>query len=674
MLRERAGRLAGEIRETPAFVPGLLALAVVVVWSKLDGGYEATRWLPGTLFVLALLTVVIVAVPGRVVPASRAIVVALVAFAAFTVWCYLSISWAGVEGISWDGANRTLLYFSLFALFALRPWRASTAALLLGGYSLAIAAIGLYELLRTARADDPVDSFIVGRLAAPIAYPNAACALFLMAIWPAVFLSSRRETPIVARAALFAAAGVLAELALVCQSRASLISVPAAVLLYLLLLPGRLRALLVLVPTTIVVAVSARPLLDVYSAVVDDVGVHDAVVHARDVLLVGAAILGVYGLVVAIVDSRIEVPSRVSFAISRVVAIVAVIAFTVTAAVLALKSDYSSDRAAAAWDRFKENKYVSESGTPHFASGVGSGRYDLWRVALDEFKEKPITGVGVDNYAVDYLRHRHIQGDPLYPHSIALRVPAQTGIVGTVLIVVFLGAAVTAAALRMLRGPAFARGVAGAAFMVFVYWFVHGLVDWFWEIPALGAAAFSFLGLAVRTGDPAEESATGRATLLARVAVVPIAFAAAASIVLPWLSAQESSVAASSWGANPQKAFDRLDRARRLNPLTDYPDVIAGIIAGRLRNDRLQKAAFLRALDRNPTNWYPMVQLAALEDRDGNKRKAYAWLRRVEQLNPLEASVPELRLKFQDGKKVSSVQLERLFVNRAEFFTGARQK
>ncbi len=47
--------------------------------------------------------------------------IALGALAAYTALSYLSILWAAVPGEAWEGANRTLLYLLVFALFAC--WR-----------------------------------------------------------------------------------------------------------------------------------------------------------------------------------------------------------------------------------------------------------------------------------------------------------------------------------------------------------------------------------------------------------------------------------------------------------------------------------------------------------------------------------------------------------------------
>lgn len=673
MLRGPAGRLARELRETPALVPGALAVGVVVTWSVLDGGYVVTRWLPGALFVLGLLAALVLAMPGRLLPPSRPIVAALALLAAFTAWSFVSIAWAQLESDAWDGANRTLLYLLLFALFALRPWRTPAAATVLGGYSLAIAAVGVVELIRTSVADDPIESFIAGRLALPIAYPNATCALLLLAFWPAAFLAGRRETPLLLRPLFLAAAGALAEIAVLSQSRGSLVAVPLAAAVWLAIVPGRLRALLVLVPVAAAVAATARPLLDVYSAIVAGEEVTSTVVRARDVVLVSVLALAAYGLAFALVDRRLRVPARAARAAGRAVAALGAVAAAVAVLLLALNVGDPAGRAADAWDRFKAGQYVQDPDTPHFTSGLGSGRYDIWRVAVGEIRDHPLAGVGADNFAVDYLRERRTVEEPRYPHSVELRTLAQTGAVGTALLLGFIVAAGWAVLRALRRGDELARGTAAAAAMVFVYWFVHGSVDWFWELPALGGAAFAFLGLAMQVEGPAATRAGGRRPRAATAAAIVLGIVAALSLGLPWLSAQETEAAAKGWVADPDAAFDRLDRARRLNPLSDQPDVIGGIIAGRMRDDRRQRAAFTRALERNPYNWYPMVELAALEGRAGRTARALRWLRRAQALNPLEPSVDLVRTRIRERRPMSSVELQRLFVSRADLLTGKTQ-
>ena len=129
-------------------------------------------------------------------------------------------------------------------------------------------------------------------------------------------------------------------------------------------------------------------------------------------------------------------------------------------------------------------------------SGLGSNRYDFYRVALDEFLHHPLVGIGADNFQQQYLVHGRSEETPHYPHSVELRTLSQTGLIGALLALVGLGAALLAAA-RGLRGSdPLGRAVVAAALAGFAYWVVHGSFDWFWEFAGLGAPAFALLGLA----------------------------------------------------------------------------------------------------------------------------------------------------------------------------------
>ena len=59
-------RLTAALREAPATVPALAALALFIVWATSQAGYPVTHWAPGGLIVLALLGVALWAVGLRV--------------------------------------------------------------------------------------------------------------------------------------------------------------------------------------------------------------------------------------------------------------------------------------------------------------------------------------------------------------------------------------------------------------------------------------------------------------------------------------------------------------------------------------------------------------------------------------------------------------------------------
>ena len=668
------------LRESPAAPAGLLALAVVVFWSDRDGGLDTIYWAPGTLLLVALLVVVLLNAPGSL-PGGRAGVVALVAFAGFVGWCFLSILWADVKADAWSGSNKTLAYFAIYALFAARPWSARLAGAALGAYSVSVAAVGVWALVSVSRSESPLAGFVEGRLSGPISYPNANCALFVTAAIPAVFLASRRHVPVALRGVLLATAGVLAELALMCQSRMSLLAVPVTLLAYLLLVPGRLRSLLALAALGLAVALSAAGLLDVYTAVLSlerfdftPAQLDYAIDHALALVAVSGCVLCFVGVAWGLVDKHVQVPAR---AIRTIWIAVAVVAFAVAATgSWAFADRYGSPvrQVGVWWGSFKAGETVNEADTPHLTSGFGgAGRAEIWRVALKVFTAHPIQGAGVDNFAVDYYRLRRNDKTPLYPHSVELRMLEQTGLVGTALILLFMGAAVAASWPALRDADPAVRGVAGTGLTVFAYFLAHGSVDWLWEVPALAAASFAALGLsvAVTSGVQAPDRLRRRWLMPAAVALVA---AAVVTLVPPWLAAKDVDLALDSWRSTPELAFDRLERARRLNPWTDEPDVLAAVISAQRGETGRQRNFLLHAIERNPHNWYPPVELGLLEARRGNREVALNWLSRAAQLNPRDQTIRFARERVLAGDPPTQREIDYLFARSADLVTGVRQQ
>jgi hypothetical protein len=652
--------------------PLALALAVFLAWAARDGGFASVDWLPGALFVLGL--AVIVALSEGPPFAGRPILAAAsIFFTAFTAWSFLSILWADVKGDAWDGANRTLLYLCVFVLFAWRPAPVRVGSVLLGTFVAVTATIGTVDFLRAAEAHRAEGFFIAGRLSTPISYPNANAALFLVPFLPAVFLASRREVPFVLRGVMLACAGVLLELATMCQSRGSLVAFPLTILVFFAISPGRLRSLLALAVVATPAALGAGRLLHVYSAVVDGRGVQPALTDARTVLVWSALALFVVGLAIALVDQRLRIPRSATKAIGWAVAVGAAVAAVSVCLVLVGRYGDPVDRAAAAWREFKADK-TTDGTTNHLVSGFGSPRYDLWRVALDEFKGAPITGVGVDNFAADYLRLRRTSNEPTHQHSLELRVLAQTGLVGAILFAGFLAAALVAAGRSLRQRDPPTAALSAACFGAFAYWLIHGSVDWFWEVPALGAPAFAWLAIATQAvpRDPPRPQA--RLPFSAALPLVVVAALAAAALGFPWIAAKEIETASASWAADPPAAFRRLDAARRLNPLTDRADVVAGVIASRLHDRHRERIAFQQALERNPHNWYARFELALLDALEGKSASALAHLRLAGRLNPREPVIRDVRSKIVQRKPISEAAINQIFIDRTQILTGARQQ
>jgi tetratricopeptide (TPR) repeat protein len=667
-------KLTASLREAPATVPALVALALFVVWATSQAGYPVTHWAPGALFVLALLAIALGAVRLRVRELPIAVRIALGALAAYTALSFLSILWAAVPGDAWDGANRTLLYLAVFALFACWRQRAVSAALLLAAWTLALIALAVFVALHldTSSAAHLRTLIPGGRLEYPSGYANANAAQWLMAFWPALLLARAKSLPWGLRAALAGGAVLLAEVALLSQSRGSLYATPVMVVLVFALLPGRTRSFALLVPVAIGIGAAAPAVLRVGDNLRGE-AVTTAAVHSAIAAMFAAAVA--VGLVVAlgaVVEKRLDERStrraRGGLRVAALVALVAVIG----GGFVGFGNPVA--RVERGWQTFKGGYAADHTSGSRLTSGLGSNRYDFYRVALDEFLHHPLLGIGADNFEQQYLAHGRSEETPHYPHSVELRTLAETGLLGTLLALVGLGAALVAAARALRSDDALVRTVAGAALAGFGYWVVHGSFDWFWEFAGLGAPAFALLGIACALA-PARRPVTERVSAPAggawrgRLAVAAAALgtlSAAASLGAPWLSQLQVQNAARVWTRAPQVAYARLHKAARLNPLSDEAYLVAGSIALRYGELTLAEREFELALARTPDDAYATLERGAIASAKGERAAALALLERAVRLDPREPLTRQALTLVRAGHRVNVEGLNRAILRKAQ--------
>jgi hypothetical protein len=432
--------LRSAVAASPIALVGALGLIPILALGVLNGGYYPAKWYPAAAFLLALLVVALIAVPAGRAPAQP-VRLAAAALAAYAAWSYLSIAWAGERGLAWDGANRTALYAVVFALFALWPARGRTVAVLVGAFTLAVAILGLVELLRVTAASDPSSFFTEGRFAAPIDYQNGSAALWSTAFWPAVVFGARREVTPILRAVFVASAVLLAGLALLGQSRGWLFALPIVGLIFVAITPRRVRTSLTLLLVAAAVGVAIPSVLDVYDNAGSALG--RSVDTAVTTILASAAVAGLIAGLLGTVDRRRRVSRAAGRRAGAALLVAAVLAGGVGTAVYVAKRGSPFTDIAHAWNQFK-TKPTPHGGTTRLGR-LGSNRYDFWRVAWNRFEHAPLVGIGTDNFQEAYLERAKSGEQPLYPHSIELRTLSQTGLVGTLLLVVALAAALRAA-------------------------------------------------------------------------------------------------------------------------------------------------------------------------------------------------------------------------------------
>ncbi|MGI8512980.1 MAG: O-antigen ligase family protein, partial [Solirubrobacteraceae bacterium] len=517
---------------SPVTLPMLVALVVFVTWSATEAGLPLAHWYPGTLFLLGLLAATAFVLPARGRDLPRATKVAGIFLLAFTAWSFASILWAEAQSDAWDGANRTLLYLVVFALFALWPQDETGATIVLCAWVLAIAGIALVQLLVLTAADDPSGAFIADRLAEPAGYPNAQAATLMMAFFPAVVLAGRRELPWWSRGVFAAAAVILADVALLSQSRGLIYAFPILVVALFVFLPGRARSFGVLLVVGGAVTATAPGVLDVGRRLRDGETAAAAMSGAARPIVLASLLVAAVVTAVARFDRIRRLPVAAEQRIARGVGALG-LAGALAGVVVALAiAGNPIDVVRDGWRSFKQkdNPVTAANTSSRLGSGLGSNRYDFYRVALDNFADRQMVGKGGDNFERDYLVRGRSLETPRYPHSLELRTLSELGIVGALLLLGVVAGVCAGALTAMRRGPPLGRAVAGGAAMVFAYWLVHGSVDWFFEFAGLGAPAFAMAGLACalipRPGAAEAEAAAAHPPALVHGWAVPAGVAA----------------------------------------------------------------------------------------------------------------------------------------------------
>lgn len=625
-------------------------VAVTLVWAFRDGGYPTTSWYPAGVLVGGLL---IAQLLGRSLhlgwDVQTAAVGSVFAFGAVEL---ASILWASSKGSAWDSANRTFTYGFIFLMLA--GWRSSERAkhllalLLIGG----LTVIGIWTLHSAAQS--PGTAFLFGRLALPTGYANATAALFLIPFWPAVALAADRNRAVLFRAFALGCAASLAAVAFVPESRGALYAFPVVIVVLLVLARNRLRTSLALIVALAPTAYFIHTLSKPYSAV----GLA-AETHAANQAAVAAILAGVFagllGAAIGLADQRFEFTLPPWYRYVRIAAVALVIAVAIG---LAATHD---PRAAVrnAWTSFRAPEESGGVGGTRLLGNLGSNRYDFWRVALGMAERHPLLGVGADNFSEGYLQHRRSGEQPQYPHSLEMSLLSQTGAIGSLVFLLFVSlAGVAVARARRIRAGSSAL-VAGCA-TAFAYWLIHGSVDWLWEFPALGGAAFILLGIAV------SRSAASAGPRSLRLVALVVTAVIAASFVAPWLAARQTERAAAVWRGDPSLAYSLLDQAAGLNPLSDTPDLTKMTIAAQLGDVARMQASAERAIARDHHNWFSQLQLAVALSHQRRWQAALRPATEASRLNPSEPLIGDVLRSIHRHSPLALAALNTAVRNRLE--------
>ena len=645
-------------RSVECAIVGVPALAIFVWWTLQAGGYFERDWIPGALLLLVIGASSVIGMRGEVAVSSRAAAAALAAFAAYVLWSFASILWAGAPADALEGSLRALAYLACFTVFALLPWtpRAVFAGVL--AFVVAMTVIGAVTLIRLADDTPLAERFIDGSLLGPVGYHNASAALFTMAAVPAVMLATRHELPAWLRPPLLAAATLLLGLAALGQSRGWLFTLPVVAVAALLLSPDRLKLALFAAPVLGALALAAADVLAVgrAGAGLTPAAAEPAMRPALDLvattLALVTAVTFVTGIVLVAVERRWTGRAALGVKARRALSIAltgAVLSGAVATGLVASGGDPIGG-IDSAWSEFTDVEYDDSAIT-----SLGSGRYDFWRVAVDSWSAHPVLGLGQDNFIEQYAARRRTDEEPRWVHSLPLRLLAHTGVIGAALFAAFVLAIARGAtrAWQLADEPG-ARAVIGAALVPGIVWLAHGSVDWFWELPALSAATLAFAGAVVALGraNAGTDGGGGRSRRTQRTiagAAVATALLGGAVLVPSFVADRDVAVAEQTWRGDPSGAYARLDRAGTLNPLSPQPGLAAGRIAQQRGDLRRARIGFGEAARRSPRAWYPRFALGLVASAARDRGEARRQLRAAQARNPSDPLIADALRRVDAG-------------------------
>jgi O-antigen ligase len=296
-----------------------------------------------------------------------------------------------------------------------------------------------------------------------------------------------------------------------------------------------------------------------------------------------------------------------------------------------------------AWDQFSSTDIqFPNQPEQHFSQLSGAGRNDFWRVAIDSFADKPLLGTGAGTYQFSWEERRSIEQPVHDAHSLYLEAFAELGLLGGLLVLALVGTLLWTGFSAWRAAPHPQRERHAVLFAAMLAFAVAAGLDWFWEIPALGAVFFLAGGavVAARCSQLASDRAqTGAASEGGRfgfaVGGVAVAWIAAIALVGPLLVSREidASHAAAADG-NLESAIEHADTARSIEPWAASPYVQLGLIAESQGEYATAAERLTQAISREDRNWQLYYLRSRVEREAGNTAAAGADLERARQLNP----------------------------------------
>ena len=414
-------------------------------------------------------------------------------------------------------------------------------------------------------------------------------------------LAASPEESVAVRGLALLGAAAIPSTALLTVSRAGAVFAVLGAVVYLAASPIRVRSLLAAV-------IAFAPVLAGFTTL-DNVQ-HGATASATQaagrVIVVGAIVGLVAGVVWALAERRVRLPSTIGRAL-RIILAAGLVIGILGGLVIAVDRD-AAGFANRRWDAFKAGEGSDSGESSNRLLTSGSNRYDFWRVSLDMLKDHPVTGYGAANCR-GTSTDGHSSEEPDNAHGAVWEFASGLGLVGVVLF----GTTMLLAIGSVFFPAQTSDGPRSAALLAaMVIGVGHMQVDWLWETPATGLLVMCVCGLAL-AGLRRPERA-----VIPQLRRVSLGLAVAVGVIglLPALLAERYTDA--SYQATPGDAIKLADRGAALNPFSAAPELARAAAAKRAGQVDTEVTALRDAADREPKNWAAWALLGEAQVADGD--------------------------------------------------------
>ena len=101
-----------------------------------------------------------------------------------------------------------------------------------------------------------------------------------------------------------------------------------------------------------------------------------------------------------------------------------------------------------------------------------------------------------------------------------------------------------------------------------------------------------------------------------------------------------------------------------MNFLSAEPDLTAGAIAAAMNDETEAGRAFERALERDPSNWYALMEVGAVDGIRGRDSDAMRSLDQAQAANPSEELIAEVEKRIRRGDPMSLREIDRALLDK----------